>query len=497
MSATGLTADATGLAQQVREGAVSARSLVEQSLARITATEPQVNAFISVLADRALKRARQIDKHTRRAELSLAGVPFAVKNLFDIAGLPTLAGSKIEREAPPAARDALLVRRLEAAGAVLVGALNMDEYAYGFTTENSHYGPTRNPHDPSRIAGGSSGGSAAAIAAGQVPITLGSDTNGSIRVPSSLCGVFGLKPTYGRLPRLGSYPFVASLDHLGPFARSVADLAATYDAMQGPAPDDPACAQRPPEPTRGLLSRRAEGLRIAVLGGWFREMAMPEALSAVDAVAHALGTSRLVELRDVDRARAAAFLISNAEGANLHLSDLRTRAQDFEPLSRDRFLAGALLPSAWVLQAQRVRHAFARQLARVFETVDVLLAPATPCVAPTIGTEWLKLNGKQLPSRASLGVLTQPISCIGLPVVTVPLWGQHPDLPHLPIGVQVIAAPWREDLALRVAAELEAQGLASAPVAALSDAGPTPGRPKQGETPSGGRSTYPSAGGRT
>ncbi len=344
MSATGLTADATGLAQQVREGAVSARSLVEQSLARITATEPSVNAFTSVLAERALKRAGQIDKHTRRAELSLAGVPFAVKNLFDIAGLPTLAGSKIEREAPPAARDALLVRRLEAAGAVLVGALNMDEYAYGFTTENSHYGPTRNPHDPSRIAGGSSGGSAAAIAAGQVPITLGSDTNGSIRVPSSLCGVFGLKPTYGRLPRLGSYPFVASLDHLGPFARSVADLAATYDAMQGPAPDDPACAQRPPEPTRGLLSRRAEGLRIAVLGGWFREMAMPEALSAVDAVAHALGTSRLVELRDVDRARAAAFLISNAEGANLHLSDLRTRAQDFEPLSRDRFLAGALLP---------------------------------------------------------------------------------------------------------------------------------------------------------
>jgi amidase/aspartyl-tRNA(Asn)/glutamyl-tRNA(Gln) amidotransferase subunit A len=394
-------------------------------------------------------------------------VPFAVKNLFDVAGLPTLAGSTIERDSPPAARDALLVRRLEAAGAVLVGALNMDEYAYGFTTENTHYGPTRNPHDTARISGGSSGGSAAAVAAGQVPLTLGSDTNGSIRVPSSLCGVFGLKPTYGRLPRLGSYPFVASLDHLGPFARSATDLAAAYDALQGPALDDPHCARRAPEPTSHGLGARAEGLRVAVLGGWFRTMAMPEALAAVDTVAQALGTSRLIELTDVDRARAAAFLITNVEGATLHLDDLRRRPHDFEPLSRDRFLAGALLPAAWIVQAQRVRHAFARQLAKVFETVDVLIAPATPCVAPPIGTEWLDINGLRLPARASMGLLTQPISCIGLPVVSVPLWGQNAALPHLPIGVQLIAAPWREDLALRIAAELEAQGVVSAPQAMM------------------------------
>jgi AtzE family amidohydrolase len=459
---------AVEIADKVRSGALSASSVVQSSIALIQATEPKVNAFTAVLAERALKRAAQIDKHTRRAELSLAGVPFAVKNLFDIAGLPTLAGSKIERDSTPATRDALLVRRLEAAGAILVGALNMDEYAYGFTTENTHYGATRNPHDLSRIAGGSSGGSAAAIAAGQVPLTLGSDTNGSIRVPSSLCGTFGLKPTYGRLPRLGSYPFVASLDHLGPFARSVADLAFAYDAMQGPAPDDPHCAPRPPEPTRTQLDARAEGLRVAVLGGWFREMAMGEALAAVDAVAQALGTSRLVELDGVDRARAAAFLITNSEGATLHLADLKKRPQDFEPLSRDRFLAGALLPSAWIVQAQRVRQAFARQLAKVFETVDVLIAPATPCVAPAIGTEWLEIAGQRLPARASMGLLTQPISCIGLPVVTVPLWGMNPALPHLPIGVQVIAAPWREDHALRVAAQLEAMGLASSPIAALN-----------------------------
>lgn len=458
---------AVEIAAQVRSGALSAAGVVEASLGLIEAAEPKVNAFSAVLAERARRRAAQIDKHARRAELSLAGVPFAVKNLFDLAGLPTLAGSKIERDAPPAARDALLVRRLEAAGAICVGALHMDEYAYGFTTENTHYGPTRNPHDPARISGGSSGGSAAAVAAGEVPLALGSDTNGSIRVPSSLCGTFGLKPTYGRLPRLGSYPFVASLDHLGPFARCVADLAWSYDAMQGPAPEDPHCTRRPPEPTRTQLEARAEGLRIAVLGGWFREMALPEATGAVDAVAQALGTSRLVELKDVDRARAAAFLITNAEGANVHLADLRRRAQDFEPLSRDRFLAGTLLPAAWVVQAQRVRQAFARQLARVFETVDVLLAPATPCVAPVIGTEWIELNGQRLPARPSLGLLTQPISCIGLPVVTVPLWGMNPQQPHLPIGVQLIAAPWREDHALRVAAQLEALGLAHAPTAAL------------------------------
>jgi 1-carboxybiuret hydrolase len=456
---------ALALAQDVRRGVRSATEVVDAALARIESTDGTVNAFTAVLAERARKRADQIDRHTRRAELSLAGVPFAVKNLFDIAGLPTLAGSKIERDSPPAARDALLVRRLEAAGAVLVGALNMDEYAYGFTTENTHYGPTRNPHDPARVSGGSSGGSAAAVAAGQVPLTLGSDTNGSIRVPSSLCGVFGLKPTYGRLPRLGSYPFVASLDHLGPFARGVADLAAAYDAMQGPALEDPHCARRAPEPTTRVLDARAGGLRLGVLGGWFRSMALPEALAAVDTVAQALGTSRLIELSDVDRARAAAFLITNAEGATLHLNDLRRRPNDFEPLSRDRFLAGALLPAAWVVQSQRVRHAFARQLAKVFETVDVLIAPATPCVAPPIGTEWLEINGQRLPARPSMGLLTQPISCIGLPVVTVPLWGQNPSLPHLPIGVQLIAPPWREDLALRVAAELEAQGVVSAPVA--------------------------------
>ncbi|SEB26082.1 AtzE family amidohydrolase [Variovorax sp. YR216] len=465
--------DATTMAQAVRSGVVRASDLVQASLDRIAATDVRVNAFTDVVRERALRRAAQIDeslasdRSERTRELPLLGVPFAVKNLFDIAGLPTLAGSKIEREATPARSDATLVRRLESAGAVLVGALNMDEYAYGFTTENSHVGAAHNPHDLSRIAGGSSGGSGAAVAAGQVPITLGSDTNGSIRVPASLCGVFGLKPTFGRLPRTGSYPFVSSLDHLGPFARSVRDLAAAYDAMQGPetlGPRDPGCAQRTIELASPALGHGLHGLRIGVLGGWFRERAQPEAITAVDAVAQALGANHTVELPMVEAGRAAAFLITNAEGAALHLPDLRTRAQDFEPLSRDRFLAGALLPAAWVARAQRVRRLYAEQVARLLDRFDILLAPATPCAATPIGAEWFELNGQRLPVRPNMGVLTQPISCIGLPVCAVPVWGAHPSLP---IGVQVIAAPWREDLVLRVAAMLESAGVAQAPVAPL------------------------------
>jgi amidase/aspartyl-tRNA(Asn)/glutamyl-tRNA(Gln) amidotransferase subunit A len=447
---------------------MTATANVQAALARIEATDGRVNAFTAVLAERALDRAAAVDaRGPLEAQGPLAGVPFAVKNLFDLQGLTTLAGSKIEADKPPAARDAFLVRQLEAAGAVCVGALNMDEYAYGFTTENTHYGPTRNPHDLTRISGGSSGGSAAAVAAGQVPLTLGSDTNGSIRVPSSLCGVFGLKPTFGRLSRAGSYPFVASLDTLGPFARTVRDLAAAYDAMQGRDADDPAQQPRVPMAVTPLLQRGAEGIRVGVLGGWFRQMALSEATTAVERMAAALGTERVVEWPEVDRARTAAFMITNAEGAALHLPDLKSRADDFDPHTRDRFLAGAMLPAAWTVQAQRVRHWFARQVAKSFEDVDVLLAPATPCTAPTIGTDWIEINDMKLPARASMGLLTQPVSCIGLPVVTVPRWQTSPAAPHLPIGVQIIAAPWREDLALRVAYALECLAVSTAPVARL------------------------------
>ena len=385
-------------------------------------------------------------------------MPFAVKNLFDVKGLSTRAGSKINRDLKPAPRDATLIERMEAAGAVLVGALNMGEYAYDFTGENVHDGPSRNPHDPSRMTGGSSGGSGSAVGGALVPIALGSDTNGSIRVPSSFCGIFGLKPTYGRLSRARSFPFVASLDHLGPFARSVRDLALAYDAMQGPDADDAACTARAVEPATPVLAENIAGLRIALAGGYFQKNLFPEAIEAVAHVAKALGVTRTVDIPEAARARAAAYVITTTEGASLHLDRLRKRPGDFDPAVRDRLIAGAMVPAALVDRAQKFRRWYRAQLLEIFKSVDVLIAPATPCVAPKIGQVNFTLDGVEMPVRANIGLHTQPISFIGLPVVAVPV-----PLQPMPIGVQIIAAPWREDIALRVAYALERMGAVAAP----------------------------------
>jgi AtzE family amidohydrolase len=444
---------------------VSAREVAEAALGRVAQFDSGINSFTTVLRERALAEADAVDAKIKagREPGALAGVPYAVKNLFDVKGLTTRAGSKINRERPPAAADATLIQRLQAAGAVLIGALNMDEYAYGFTTENSHDGATHNPHDLTRVAGGSSGGSGAALAAGLVPLTLGTDTNGSIRVPASLCGVFGLKPTYGRLSRHGSALFATSLDHTGVLARSTADLAAAYDAVQGADAQDPVCAARSAEPALPALAAGATGLRVGVLDDYFECHAEPEAREAVAIVAKALHATQSIRIPEAARARAAAFVITASEGGNRHLADLRVRAADFDPMTRDRFLAGALTPASWYLQAQRFRSWYLREVLRLFEHIDILLAPATPCSATQIGQETMIVAGEILPARASMGMLTQPISFIGLPVAVAPL--HKPG--RMPIGVQIVAAPWQEAKALRVAAALENAGVASAPVAKL------------------------------
>jgi aspartyl-tRNA(Asn)/glutamyl-tRNA(Gln) amidotransferase subunit A len=354
-----------------------------------------------------------------------------------------------------------LIRRLNAAGAVLVGALNMGEYAYDFTGRNAHDGDCRNPHDPERMTGGSSAGSGAATAAGLAPVSLGSDTNGSIRVPASLCGIFGLKPTYGRLTRAGSFPFVDSLDHVGPFARSARDLALAYDAMQGHDPQDHACAARPSEPVLPSLDRGIERLRIGIAGGWFAERYGEAAHAAIARVAEAFSHDVMVagiELAGTAEGRAAAYLITNSESAAYHLPQLRRRAADYDPETRDRFLAGALIPAAWVARAQRVRRWWLGQLMAAFETVDLIIAAATPCPAPRIDQDTIRLGGVEVPARPNLGALTQPFSCAGLPIATVPVFSPG----ELPIGVQLIAPPWREDLCLRAARYLEAYAVAAA-----------------------------------
>jgi 1-carboxybiuret hydrolase len=450
---------AATIAAAVTAGRASATHIVEATLARIRERDPLLNSFTAVIERRALARALALDDARARGERlpPLAGVPFAVKNLFDVAGLATLAGSKINRDLPPATRDAALIERLEAAGAILVGALNMGEYAYDFTGENTHDGPSRNPHDLDRMTGGSSGGSGAAVGGGLVPLALGSDTNGSIRVPSSLCGIFGLKPTYGRLSRARTFPFVASLDHVGPFARTTRDLALAYDAMQGFDADDPACADRAAEPVVPQLDKGAHGLRVAVAVGYFKGKTA-EAVAAVDCVASALGANRDIDIPQAERARSAAFVITASEGGALHLDRVRTRAKDYDPAVRDRLIAGAMTQAALVVKAQKFRRWYRDEVLKLFAEVDAILAPATPCTAPLIGQETFMLGDVALPVRANLGLYTQPISFIGLPVVAVPV-----PLAPLPIAVQIIAAPWREDVALRIAHALEAQGVVAAP----------------------------------
>jgi amidase/aspartyl-tRNA(Asn)/glutamyl-tRNA(Gln) amidotransferase subunit A len=349
--------------------------------------------------------------------------------------------------------DSTAITRLRQAGAILLGTLNMDEYAYGFVTENSHYGATHNPHDLTRSAGGSSGGSAAAVAAGLVPISLGSDTNGSVRVPAALCGIYGFIATYGRLSRAGAFLFAASLDRIGIFARSLRDIVTVYDLLQGKDSRDPICTKIDPQPCRAELDKEIEGLRIGVAEGYFRQGAESEALEAVELVAKTLGVQTKIDIPESDRARAAAYIITAVEGANLHLANLRSRPEDFDPATRDRFLAGALIPGTWYLQAQRFRRWYRDRLGEIFQSLDIIIAPTTPCVAPSLGQEKITIGGEEILVRPNLGRFTQPISFIGLPVLSFPI-----QLPNkLPLGVQIIAAPYQELSVFRVAAFLERQ----------------------------------------
>ncbi len=441
---------ATETAQAIREGRLSAAAAVESSLARIAASEPDINAFTGVWADEARAAAAKVDA-ARAGGATLppmAGVPFAVKDLFDVAGHVTLAGSKINRDNPPATADAFLVAQMKRAGAVCVGATNMGEYAYDFVTENAHYGATHNPHRHGYTAGGSSGGSAAAVASGEVPLSLGSDTNGSIRVPASYCGIYGLRPTHGRLSRRGAFPFVASIDNVGPFARNLDDLALVFDALQGHDAHDGNQGESVPVPA--VASMRLErNLRVARLDGFFAENATVEVTGAVRDFCDAMNVTRAVQWQHVDVARAAAFMISAAEGGALHLQRLRTRAADFELDRAHRLMAGAMQPAAWVAQAHRFRAWFREHVRESLRYVDILIAPATPWPALPHGTATAGLSGREVPAAASGGMLTQPISFIGLPVICAPL---PRTAGQLPIGVQLIAAPWREDLLFMFAA---------------------------------------------
>ncbi|QQV76216.1 AtzE family amidohydrolase [Sphingomonas aliaeris] len=432
---------ALDIAADVRAGRRTAIDFAERSLARIRERDGAIGAITRVLADRALDEARAVDAIVAGGgdPGPLAGVPYAVKDLFDVAGLATTAGAGMLRDAPPATCDAEAIVRMRAAGAVLVATCNMDEYAYGFATINATFGTTKNPCDISRLAGGSSGGSAAAVAAGMVPVALGSDTNGSIRVPAALCGLYGYKPAHGSLPMAGVYPFVDSFDDIGPFAGSIDELSAVCTVLAGS--------------TFSIENEK----KIARLTDWFADNLSDEMQGALAV----FGSLPELSLPNVEQARSAAFLMTAAEGGRRHLPELRCRAMAFDPATRDRLIAGAMLPAAHYLAALEVRERFRATVERVFETYDVLVAPCVGEVAPTIADPVVTVDGERVPARAHLGRLTQPISFIGLPVIAAPL-----SLPNgLPLGVQLIGWPGREGALFAYAKRLERDGvIGSVPV---------------------------------
>ena len=425
------------IAGQVRSGSLSAVAVAQEALRRIKVSAGLL-AVTRCLADRALHEATAVDAKIARGEDPgpLAGVPYAVKDLFDVAGLPTTAGAARLEFADPAPADAVAIAWLQAAGAVLVATLNMDEFAYGFVTDNARWGITRNPHDRACFAGGSSGGSAAAVAGGLVSFALGSDTNGSIRIPAGLCGVFGIKPTHGALPMTGVYPFVDTFDDIGFFTRTARDLA-LIDAV-----------------VRDYAAPVTGAAKVAVLGGWFAQNLTAEMRDALAELTDALAPLPVVDVAGVAQARSAAFLITAYEGGTLHAPALRQDALSYDPATRDRLIAGAALPAALYAEALAMRDGFAVQFQALFGRFDVLIAPVAMGPAPRIDHPVVIIDGEEKSARANLGLLTQPISFLGLPVVTVPLV-----VPGMPLGVQLIGAKGSDPRLMAYAADLERKGI--------------------------------------
>ena len=428
------------IANAVRSGTVKSVHFVNAALEDISARNSDTNSFTRVLTESAIEAALEVDRKVADGidPGPLAGVPFGAKDLYDIAGLPTTAGAKMRIGTEPAKRDAVVVTRLKAAGAILVGTLNMDEYAYGFATVNPHFGTTRNPHDLDRLAGGSSGGSAAAVAAGLVPLSLGSDTNGSIRVPAALCGIWGIRPADGAISVKGTFPFVEILDTVGPFVRSAVELELVYELLSG-----------------AKLVASTTAPRIARLDGWYARNCSPEVLRALDTVMTHLGVGDVAEMPESETARSASYLITAAQGGALHLDTMRSRAMEYDPAVRDRLLAGAMLPTALYLKAMEFRSFFRERVKTLFDQYDILIAPTTPVVAPRIDQATMLVDGIPAPARANLGLYTQPLSLAGVPVVSAPFHVTS----GLPIGLQFATAPGREAMLFKFLRDLESDGV--------------------------------------
>ena len=443
------------IAKALRERTVSSVELTNDSLRRIAALDPKLKAFITVTAEWAETQARQADQDLAdgKDRGPLHGIPVAVKDVFCTQGVRTTCGSMLFADHIPD-YDATVVERLRAAGAVIVGKTNMHELAYGVTSANPHFGTVRNPWDLDRITGGSSGGSGSAVAAGLVPMAMGSDTGGSIRVPASFCGTVGLKPSFGRVSRYGVLPLDFSLDHMGPLTQCVRDAALTLNVLAGFDPRDETSSRRPVESYLPSEPVAIHGLRLGLPENFYFERVSP---SVADSVARAARLAEeagavVVPLRvpEVAQLNTIGRIILLSEAAATMERYLHRRA-DFGPDVLALLDQGRLLPATDYINAQRVRRVLLQEFQSVWKQVDCLLTPTTPTSAPKIGQSTINLDGEEDVRIASTR-LVRGVNVLGLPALSLPCGF---DEEGLPLGLQIIGPSFQEALILRVGAALE------------------------------------------
>lgn len=434
----------------------SAREVAEAALKAAGAYQEQFHAFIRMTPDIARQQADEVDRRVKGGlKMPLAGVPFAVKDLFDVQGLPTTYGSKVFAERIATA-TAVSIQKLVDAGAVLIGKLNLHECAFGFTGENPHFGDCKNPWDPSRIAGGSSSGSAVAVALNICPFTLGSDTGGSIRQPAALCGVTGLKPTYGRVSRTGGLPLSWTMDHVGPIARSAPDAALVTRVIAGHDPADESSSRRPVPDYHAERTARIRGLRVGVMHQWFFESLDPEVAAAIANALQKftdLGAVQVeVALPHLEEIVGAHRAIIFPEASAFHQPYLQNQSDRYGDDIRPLLQAGLFIPAVHYLDAQRARRVIRREWAKVFEQIDVLVTPTTPMAATRFGQQVADLPGGPKPLVRAYLDLTLPFNFTGHPAVSIPCGFTKS---NLPIGMQLVGKPFAESMLFRFASQYQ------------------------------------------